>query len=103
MSGMPWEHHVEYSQSNSLLTLTNYNVYAMNCKGDCREFSSPTASPVWQTQFVLGNKTEHADFTLDAFDQLLGIIGGFISLIWMTFGFVLGSYEEFKLTNDLLG
>jgi len=33
---------------------------------------------------------------------MLGIIGGFASLVWMTFGFLSSSYEDHKLNTSLL-
>ena len=48
------------------------------------------------------SKHEHLEYRLDAFDQILGVIGGFAGLIWMTFSAVFGGYEEFKLKTDLL-
>jgi hypothetical protein len=57
----------------------------MNCLNDCRDFTTATTSPIFQVQFELSNKTTYLEYTVDAFDQMIGIIGGFISLVWMGF------------------
>lgn len=40
---------------------------------------------------------------VQSLDSVLGVVGGFVGLIWSTLNLVLGGYEAFKLENSLIG
>lgn len=42
-------------------------------------------------------------WTVQSLDLVLGLVGGFVSLIWGTLNIVLGGYQAFKLENSLIG
>ena len=39
---------------------------------------------------------------MDSFDVLLGLIGGFVGLIWGLLVYTLGGYESFKFSTALI-
>ena len=41
------------------------------------------------------------EWTVKSLDLVLGLIGGFVGLIWDSLGFVFGGYESFKLGEAL--
>ena len=43
------------------------------------------------------------EWSVNSLDIVLGLVGGFVGLIWGVCSFVLGSYEAFKLENSLIG
>ena len=43
------------------------------------------------------------DWSVNSLDIILGLVGGFVRLIWGVCSFILGSYEAFKLENSLIG
>ena len=40
---------------------------------------------------------------MQSLDTVLGVVGGFVGLIWSSLNLVLGGYEAFKLENSLIG
>ena len=41
-------------------------------------------------------------FTVNSFDLSIALIGGYSALIWQLFGFLIGSYQEFKYNSELI-
>ena len=44
-----------------------------------------------------------SQFTRNSLDIVLGIVGGFVGLIWGGLSLIVGGYETFKLENSLIG
>ena len=42
-------------------------------------------------------------WTITTFDMILGIIGGFVGLLWDSLGFGLSNYESFKFNTAIIG
>lgn len=40
---------------------------------------------------------------VDSLDIVLGLVGGFVGLIWGTLEIIFGGYESFRLQNSLIG
>mmetsp|Transcript_32847 Transcript_32847/g.38681 ORF Transcript_32847/g.38681 Transcript_32847/m.38681 type:complete len:126 (-) Transcript_32847:623-1000(-) len=45
----------------------------------------------------------HEIIAIKSLDVLLGLVGGFSSIVWGTLFLIFGSYEDFKLNNSLIG
>jgi hypothetical protein len=48
------------------------------------------------------DKTFSVEYTIDTFDVMLGLIGGFYGLIVSMFGFCISGYQDFNKENDLI-
>ena len=53
--------------------------------------------------FVQARKFTQTEWTITSFDIVLGLIGGFVGLIWDSLGFLLGNYESFKFNTAIIG
>lgn len=42
------------------------------------------------------------EWTVSSLDVVLGVIGGFVGLIWDVLGFSLGGYQAFKFNTALM-
>ena len=52
---------------------------------------------------LLQNKRKiQTEWTITSFDLVLGLIGGFVGLIWDSLGFLLGNYESFKFNTAII-
>ena len=89
------------------------NYISMNCvfptvnEADAAEFGCGEASttpniPVFQMTMPRSNRSVHIEYTVATLDLMLGIIGGFASLIWSVMSLCLGGYEEFWMQTSLL-
>ena len=45
---------------------------------------------------------ETVEWTVQTFDILLALIGGFVGLIWDTIAFTVNGYESFKFGTNLI-
>ena len=43
------------------------------------------------------------EWAIDSLDVVLGLVGGFTSLLWTALSILLGGYETFKFENSLIG
>ena len=53
--------------------------------------------------FIQARKYYKTQWTVESFDLVFGLIGGFVGLIWDSLGFFLGNYESFKFNTAIIG
>ena len=44
----------------------------------------------------------HNVWTRTSFDTILGLIGGFVGLIWLFTTWILGGYEQFRFNQEII-
>ena len=42
-------------------------------------------------------------WAITSLDLILGLVGGFTSIIWLLLSIVIGPYEDFRFNNSLIG
>ena len=55
-----------------------------------------TDNVLFTRSFVQSRKYQNTEWTITSFDIVMGLIGGFVGLIWDGLGYWLGNYESFK-------
>ena len=65
------------------------------------------SSTPYELLFVQGlvqnRKYTEIQWTITSLDIVMGLIGGFIGLIWDTLGLTLKGYESFKFSSSFIG
>ena len=41
-------------------------------------------------------------YSVNSFDTSIAFIGGYVSLVWMVFGVLIGSYQDFRYNSGLI-
>ena len=63
----------------------------------------PTSSLASIDVIYVQSKVQYEEaWQIQSLDAVLGLVGGFVGLIWGTLSFFLGGYETFKLHNSLI-
>ena len=62
-----------------------------------------TNDPVFQSQIYQSRKQVNLVWSINSFDLILGLVGGFTAILWAISGFLIAPYEEFKFQNSLAG
>ena len=58
--------------------------------------------PLLQVLFRMDSSTSTTSYVIVAFDLLLGVVGGFYSLVFLIFGCCVQNYESFRAEYDLV-
>jgi len=60
------------------------------------------ADLLFEQNLSQGRKFYHNEWTIVSLDIVLGLIGGFVGLVWSSLDLSLGSYESFKFKEALI-
>ena len=55
------------------------------------------------SQIVQARKQTQLTWSINSLDLILGLVGGFTSIIWAFLGLIIAPYEDFKFQNSLIG
>ena len=71
---------------------------------DTQEFGyrSTYDNPIYSQILVQDRSILQAQWNLDSLDLILGLVGGFIGLVWDSLGYILDGYESFKFSTALI-
>ena len=63
------------------------------------------ASESWSVkiEYIQAREVHGEEWALNSLDNVLGLVGGFTGLLWSVLSFVMGSFETFRLENQLIG
>ena len=65
-------------------------------------YRSSYNAPIYSQILVQDRSILQAQWTLDSLDLILGLVGGFIALVWEWLSYILGGYESFKFSTALI-
>ena len=58
--------------------------------------------PFWTVRLVQDRLYRELAWTITSFDALLGMIGGFVGLVWTVIIWSIGGYEEFRFLQEVI-
>ena len=85
---------------DSFISNSKFNPFTLNCGEHCQETGS--YPPIFQLSFYRADFTIEEEYTIQTFDMLLGVLGGFYGSIWLIFSTCLSKVEKFSRENELL-
>ena len=59
--------------------------------------------PIFVAEIVQSRKQNEVTWSINSLYLILGLVGGFTSIIWGFLGMVITPYEDFKFNNSLIG
>ena len=57
----------------------------------------------FQCKILQSRKQTQNNWSIQSIDLIFGLVGGFVSLIWMGSGWMISSFETFKFQATLVG
>ena len=61
------------------------------------------ADSFFRSTLVQSRKKNEVQWAINSLDLILGLVGGFTSVIWAILGLIIQPYEDFKFNNSLVG
>ena len=59
--------------------------------------------PFFRSKILQSRKQTQNNWSIQSMDLIFGLVGGFVSLIWMGSEFAIAPFEEFKFQASLVG
>ena len=82
---------------------TDLKEYKIDTQSNNLVHNKKNAQSFFRCKIVQSRKQTQSSWSIHSIDLIFGLVGGFVSLIWMSTEFVIAPFEDFKFQSSLAG